>query len=147
MNCTLLLTLAFYKGSNFPKRNLIMATLDLHTIQHTLHCISGKWRIPILIALFHLDKARYSSIQQYLPKIGSKMLTSELKMLEQLNLIERIITETPVTIEYQLSAKGQSLRPVLEALSGWGANELPVKATQLTAENKHEINHFLTINI
>lgn len=124
-----------------------MTTLDFHTIQHTLHYLSGKWRIPILTTLFQVDKARYSTIQQCLPKIGSKMLTSELKILEQLNLIERIITETPVIIEYQLSAKGKSLHPVLEALSIWGAHELPIKATPLTDENKHEINHFLTINI
>ena len=124
-----------------------MTTLDLDTIQHTLHSLSGKWRIPIVTVLFHLDKARYSTLQQHLPKIGSKMLTSELKMMEQLNLIERIITETPVLIEYQLSPKGKSLRPVLEALSCWGALDLPAKGTQLTEANKHEINHFLTINI
>lgn len=143
----LLFTLAFYKESNFLKGNLKMTTLDLDTIQHTLRSLHGKWRIPIVTALFHLDKARYSTLQQYLPKIGSKMLTSELKMMEQLNLIERIVTETPIIIEYQLSAKGKSLRPVLEALSQWGAHDLPAKATKLTDANKHEINHFLTINI
>ncbi|WP_158963247.1 winged helix-turn-helix transcriptional regulator [Myroides fluvii] len=124
-----------------------MTTLDLHAIQHTLHSINGKWRVPILVTLFHIDRGRYSTIQQCLPKIGSKMLTSELKMLEQLNLIERIITETPITIEYQLSSKGKSLYAILEALSAWGEKEAPSRATQLTDENKHEINHSLTFNI
>lgn len=122
-------------------------TIPLDTIQHTLNNISGKWRIPILTTLFETERARFSTLQQKIPKIGSKMLTTELKALEQLSLIERIITETPVTIEYQLSAKGRSLLPVLEALSHWGERELPKKAAELTAKNKHEINHFLTINI
>lgn len=124
-----------------------MHAIDLDYIQHTLHYISGKWRIPILNTLFQLERARYSTLQQCLPKIGSKMLTSELKALEYLNLMERILTENPRTIEYQLSAKGRSLFVVFESLSAWGERELPQKATQLTAENKHEINHFLTINI
>lgn len=124
-----------------------MPTIDIDYIQHTLHYISGKWRIPILKTLFLVERARYSTLQQRLPKIGSKMLTSELKALEHLNLMERIFTKNPRTIEYQLSAKGRSLFVVLEALSSWGERELPQKSTQLTAENKHEINHFLTINI
>ncbi|MBB1149846.1 MULTISPECIES: helix-turn-helix domain-containing protein [unclassified Myroides] len=125
-----------------------MSTLiHLENIQHTLNSINGKWRIPLLTVLFQQDRARYSTLQQQLPKIGSKMLTSELKALEQLHLIERIITETPVLIEYKLSEKGRSLLPVLEALAQWGERERPRKAAKLTQQNKHEINHFLTISI
>lgn len=122
-------------------------SIPLDSIQYTLNTISGKWRMPLLTALFQIERARYSTLQQKIPKIGSKMLTSELKALEQLDLIERLITETPVIIEYQLSAKGRSLLPVLEALAHWGESELPKKGTELTHKNKHEINHFLTINI
>ncbi|MBB1140145.1 helix-turn-helix domain-containing protein [Myroides sp. WP-1] len=121
--------------------------IAIDAIQHTLQNISGKWRIPILTTLFQIEKARYSVLQQYLPKIGSKMLTTELKALEQLNLIERLVSEPNLTICYQLSNKGRSLLPVLEALSHWGEADLPKKATELTSQNKHEINHFLTINI
>jgi len=124
-----------------------MSSITTDYIQHTIHCISGKWRIPILTTLFSVDRIRYSVLQQRLPKIGSKMLTTELKTLEQQELIERIVTDTPITIEYQLSPKGRSLYFVLQALSCWGEQEMPKKATHLTDENKHEINHFLTINI
>ncbi len=122
-------------------------TIPLDSIQYTLNTISGKWRMPLLHALFQMERARYSTLQQKIPKIGSKMLTTELKALEQLDLIERIITETPVITAYQLTSKGRSLLPVLEALAHWGEGKLPRKATELTHKNKHEINHFLTINI
>ena len=121
--------------------------IAIDAIQHTLQKLSGKWRIPILTTLFQIERARYSALQQHLPKIGSKMLTTELKALEQLNLIERLVSEPSMTISYQLSNKGRSLLPVLQSLSTWGEADLPKKAMRLTSKNKHEINHFLTINI
>ncbi len=118
--------------------------MKLINIQHTINLLQGKWKIPILTTLFQLEKARYSVLQNQINPIGSKMLTSELKRLEELNLIEKTLNSSSI-IEYKLSKKGASLYEVFQILNDWAEKQLPIQKESL--ECKHTLNHTLTINI
>ena len=59
-----------------------------------------------------------------IPDITEKMLSLKLKALEQDGFVKRMIyAEVPPRVEYEMTAEGQSLIPVLEAIAAWGRNQ------------------------
>lgn len=94
-------------------------------LQDTLFVIGGKWKMPILRAL---DKGcyRYREIQRNVPKITTRVLSKELKHLEENKLIERKVYDSPLSVEYKLSKYTNSLLPILEQLVLWGKNHKKV---------------------
>ena len=97
---------------------------DLQTriayVQTTLEAISGKWKVPILMAMFG-GKSRFRDIQRAIPQITTRVLSKELKDLEADKLILRIVRDThPVSIEYKLTSYSFTLTPVVDELIKWG---------------------------
>lgn len=89
-------------------------------IRDTLDLLSGKWKLPILGALI-TGKKRFKEMERQIPKITARMLSKELKELEINQLVKRTVYDTiPVTVEYELTPYGHTLRDVLEALRDWG---------------------------
>lgn len=89
----------------------------------TLELLSGKWKLLILTLLFSDSPLRFSEIERALETITPRMLSKELKDLEQNELIERrVYPTTPVTVEYALTDYGRSLESVMFALGDWGKN-------------------------
>ena len=69
---------------------------------------------------------RYSELKRALGKVTHKMLSTQLKELEQDDLIVRKeYPQVPPKVEYALSKKGKSLMPVLSALCKWGHTHVP----------------------
>ncbi|WP_269716216.1 winged helix-turn-helix transcriptional regulator [Caulobacter sp. NIBR2454] len=96
---------------NDPKECGVEATLDL---------IGGKWKGVIL---YHLlgGRMRFNALSRRLGAITQRMLTKQLRELEQAGLIIRTVyAEVPPRVEYSLSARGRSLEPVIIALKAWG---------------------------
>lgn len=81
--------------------------------------VGGKWKTSILLHL--RDRTlRFSELQRAVG-ISQKVLTQQLKELEQDGLLERqAYAEVPPRVEYRLSVYGQTLQPVLNALYTWG---------------------------
>ena len=101
------------KRRNFPRRPAcaVEATLDL---------IDGKWKGVIL---FHLQTGtqRFGELRRRMPGITQRMLTKQLRALEDDHLvIRKVYAEVPPRVEYTLSEIGESLRPVIETLRQWG---------------------------
>lgn len=91
-------------------------------LRDTLDVISGKWKLPIIVALNGGNK-RFTEIERSIPKLTSKVLAKELKELEQNGLINRNVKDTyPVSIEYTPTIYAESLQPVVESLIDWGKN-------------------------
>lgn len=89
-------------------------------IQDSLELLSGKWKIPIIVALLHNVK-RFSDLSREIPRITDRMLSKELRDLEANMLVKRTVYDTfPVTVEYTMTDYGQTLRPVIESLARWG---------------------------
>lgn len=88
----------------------------------TLDLIGGKWKSLIL---WHLGEntLRFSELKKVLPKITQKMLTQQLRELEQDGLVKRFIyTQVPPKVEYSLTEAGKTLLPILETMCQWGIN-------------------------
>lgn len=82
--------------------------------------ISGKWKILILWYLIN-GPLRFSDIKRKLPNVTQKMLTNQLRSLEEDNLIYRkVYPVVPPKVEYGLTDIGIKILPVLEAMHSYG---------------------------
>ncbi len=64
---------------------------------------------------------RFSELRKQVHKATPKMLTQQLRELEQDGLVLRqVYAVVPPKVEYSLTTKGKSLEPVLQALCSWG---------------------------
>ncbi|WNH07660.1 winged helix-turn-helix transcriptional regulator [Thalassobellus suaedae] len=89
-------------------------------INDTLNVVSGKWKLPIIASLLY-GKRRYKDIQENIDKITPRMLSKELKDLELNGVVKRTVFDTtPVLIEYTLTATGEKIINVLDAMVDWG---------------------------
>lgn len=90
-------------------------------IRGTLDILSGKWKLPIIGALFTNQSKRFKELEREIPKITSRMLSKELKELEVNGLVKRTVYDTiPVTVEYEITPYGRTLETVIQALAAWG---------------------------
>lgn len=85
--------------------------------------IGGKWK-PIILYLIKNDINRFGLLKRSMPKISKKILTEQLRELEQDKLITReVISATyPQVIEYRLTESGTSLRALIDQMLDWGVN-------------------------
>jgi DNA-binding HxlR family transcriptional regulator len=89
--------------------------------------IGGKWK-PIILNCIGDKSLRFGKLNQLIPAISNKVLSGELKELEDLALIERReFQELPPRVEYKLTRSGQSLMPLLNELADWGNTNLAKK--------------------
>lgn len=95
---------------------------QMRPIRDALDVISGKWKVLILSSIMQGNR-RFSEIETSLPKINPKVLSSELKDLEQHQLIERIVHEgQPGLIDYIATDYSRTLKKVMLELHAWGVN-------------------------
>lgn len=89
-------------------------------VEVTLDVIGGKWKSVIL---WHLSSGqkRFGELKKLIPNITVRMLTNQLRELEQDDVVIRtVFAEVPPRVEYALTSSGKSLRPILDALCAWG---------------------------
>lgn len=92
-------------------------------VRNVISRFSGKWAILILCILAENEKTRFNQIGRAIPDISPKVLTSNLKVLEEDNLIMReLFSEIPPRVEYSLTEKGKSLIPILHSLINWACD-------------------------
>ena len=89
-------------------------------VETTLMLIGDKWKVLILRDLLPGTK-RFGELKRSIGSVSQKVLTAQLRDMEEKGLLERkVYAEVPPRVEYTLTALGQSLRPILEAMAGWG---------------------------
>ena len=94
------------------------------TVEAALDLIGGKWKGVILYHLL-VKTMRFSEIRRQIPEITQRMLTKQLRELEVDGLVSRkIYPVVPPKVEYSMTTKGNSLKPVINALALWGENHL-----------------------
>ena len=82
--------------------------------------LSGKWKILILWYLSN-DTLRFSELKRKLPGTTQKMLTNQLRSLEEDNLIFRkVYPVVPPKVEYGLTDIGKKIIPLLESMYSYG---------------------------
>lgn len=86
-----------------------------------MELLSGKWKIRIITCLVFSDRLRFMDMLRMVEGIGAKMLSKELQELEQNELIARHVVKTkPITVEYELTAHGETLQPLIRSITSWG---------------------------
>ena len=96
----------------------------------TLALIGGRWKVLILWQLF-AGPQRFSELFRGMNGITEKMLTQQLRELEQHGLVNRkIYPQVPPKVEYSLTSLGKSLKPVVDVMCSWGLKQL--KLTDLS---------------
>ncbi|MFD0714335.1 winged helix-turn-helix transcriptional regulator [Paenibacillus sp. GCM10027626] len=87
----------------------------------TLAVIGGKWKLIILWHLGLEGTKRFSELKKRIPSITQKMLTNQLRELEEDQLVSRkVYAEVPPRVEYSLTSYGESLMPILQMMYSWG---------------------------
>ncbi|WP_214710697.1 MULTISPECIES: helix-turn-helix domain-containing protein [unclassified Exiguobacterium] len=90
-------------------------------VDTALELITGKWKPSILLTLINEDTLRFSELKRSLPNISQKILTAQLRDLEEQDIVIRTVyPEVPPRVDYRLSEYGKTLIPVLEMMNTWG---------------------------
>ncbi|WP_255151733.1 winged helix-turn-helix transcriptional regulator [Halorarius halobius] len=97
---------------------------DWCPITATATVIGKKWH-PVIVHRL-LDEPRgFNDLQRAVDGISSKVLSDSLESLEDHGLVERtVVSEKPFRVEYALTERGRSLRPVIEEMQAWGSDHL-----------------------
>ena len=91
-------------------------------IDATMSVIEGRWKGTILCMLFKNGKMRFSELQKDIGEITSRILTKQLKELEEDGMLRRDVdTRGKIKVEYSLTERGMSIMPVLYSMAEWGA--------------------------
>jgi DNA-binding HxlR family transcriptional regulator len=89
-------------------------------VETTLLLIGDKWKVLILRDLIEGTK-RFGELKKSIGTISQKMLTQQLRDMEEDGLVERkVYAEVPPRVEYSLTEDGVSLKPILDSLWAWG---------------------------
>lgn len=94
---------------------------EMMAVQDSMDVLSGKWKISIISSICYYNKRRFSDILSDIDGISNKMLSKELKELELNKLVKRTVLDTqPVTVQYELTAHGLTLKTLINNLVDWG---------------------------
>ena len=98
------------------------------SVEATLSVIGGKWK-PIILYHLSFGTRRFGEIAVRIPNISRKVLTEQLKELENDKLITRTYyKEIPPRVEYAVTRLGESLMPVFKEMAKWGGQHLLSKS-------------------
>jgi DNA-binding HxlR family transcriptional regulator len=116
-----------------PKRSLcpISCTLDL---------IGDRWTLLIIRDMMFFGKQRFEEFLDSPEGISTNILSNRLKLLEELGLVEKQpYSSHSRRMNYQLTEKGKSLRPVLKVITAWGLRY--IADTQIPQINQNKFNN------
>jgi len=94
--------------------------LYYNPVEFAMGRIGGTWKMPILWRL--KDRVmRYSELKRDIPRITDKMLTSQLRELEEEGFIHRkVYPVVPPKVEYSITERGKTCIPIVESIRNYG---------------------------
>lgn len=116
------------KNSTYTRNEQTIIECDL---AYAVHKIGGRWKL-LLLGKLEGQKLRFSELRNEFSHISERMLTLQLRALEQDGLVKRTVyAEVPPRVEYEITEMGIELMTILQQLSEWG--------------NKHKLHISLTV--
>lgn len=107
-------------------------------IEEAMQVLSGRW--PTLLVYYLKEGTkRFGDLRRDNPTISHRMLSLELRKLEEAGIVQRTEFEGyPLRVEYDLTAGGQKLVPLLDAIGAWwdadgGRSDVPAKEAPIVA--------------
>lgn len=96
-------------------------------VEATLGLIQGKWKVVIMFRLKD-EPRRFNELSRLLPDVTQRMLTNQLRKLEQDGLVYReVYPEVPPKVIYSLTDLAHSLMPLMLSIKNWGREFLDDK--------------------
>lgn len=91
----------------------------------TLSILSGKYKVVIIWHLGVEGPHRFHELQKLFPKISHRVLSKQLKELQEDGIINRYVTQdTPPKVTYFMTEVGMSILPIVEMMYDWGQNRI-----------------------
>jgi DNA-binding HxlR family transcriptional regulator len=99
--------------------------------------IGGRWTGAVIQLLLN-GRLRFAELRAAIPEISDRMLSERLRELESEGIVaRRVVPETPVRVEYELTEKGRALEQALAAVGRWAERWVSdTPATPVTAESR-----------
>lgn len=95
-------------------------------VRDTLDVVGGKWKLLILISIWEGNK-HFREIERSIPKLSTKVLSKELKDMEENQLITRtVLNGFPVRTQYTPTEHSKTLENVVVELYNWGVRHRKV---------------------
>lgn len=113
--------------------------------------IGSRWTGAIIQTLLK-GPVRYATIKSAIPDITDRMLSERLRSLETEDvLVRRVLPESPIRVEYELTSKGSSLEKALHEIGAWAEKWIPATSSSTPAvtpdtapENQRDTRHSRT---
>jgi DNA-binding HxlR family transcriptional regulator len=101
--------------------------------------IGGRWTGAIIQTLLQ-GKTRYALIKAAIPDITDRMLSERLRFLESEELVtRRVVPQSPVRVEYELTEKGSSLSSSLHEISAWAERWIPLEPKESAKKQRKAV--------
>ncbi|MNI08448.1 putative HTH-type transcriptional regulator YybR [compost metagenome] len=101
-------------------------------VEFTLDVIGGKWKGVLLYHMME-EKKRFSEFRRICPGITQRMLTLQLRELEEDGVVHReVYQQVPPKVEYSLTEFGRTLIPIIRLMRDWGVE---YQTKQLSGES------------
>ncbi|WP_244248531.1 winged helix-turn-helix transcriptional regulator [Flavobacterium foetidum] len=105
-----------------PKHDRVTCNKNIMAVHDAMDILNGRWKISIIASLC-FNTLRFTDLLREVEGISGKMLSRELKNLEENQLVRRTVLNTqPITVEYKLTDYGHTLKEVIDSLAKWGYN-------------------------
>lgn len=103
-----------------PENHKHKCNKHLLAVHDAMDVLNGRWKIAIIASLC-FNTLRFTDLLREVEGISGKMLSRELKNLEENQLVTRTVLSTqPITVEYKLTEYGHTLKEVIDSLAKWG---------------------------
>jgi len=85
----------------------------------TIKMVGDRWKVLIIQNLLEGTK-RFGELKRELGDITQKVLTSNLRLLEQKGiLVRKVYAQIPPRVDYTLTQLGYELKPVIDSMIKW----------------------------
>jgi DNA-binding HxlR family transcriptional regulator len=113
------------------------APLVCSRFHRAVELIGGRWTGAIIQTLLK-GPVRYATIKSSIPDITDRMLSERLRSLESEDvLVRRVVPESPIRVEYELTTKGSSLQKALHEIGAWAEKWIPAEPSAVAANDAH----------
>ena len=114
-----------------PTDSTLSSPPDVHNCpryEHAAQLLGKRWTGLLLNALMNGPR-RFCELTTLVEGLSDRVLSDRLRELEVEGVVQRVVyPQIPVRVEYQLTAKGYALKPVVDAIHAWAQEWIPLSA-------------------
>lgn len=97
-----------------------------------LAVLSKKWHPVVVVTLAHRGPLGFNDLLESIPDVSGKVLSETLEALQDVGIVDRrVVSESPLRVEYDLTDAGRDMEPIFESLGEWGERHLDDSAPRV----------------